>query len=62
MVAAAAEMPPLLKAAVISSRMYGPAEALSPCPRRDGMKKTQPRFAYNGPSASLAALLSIALP
>ena len=39
--------------------MYGPADALSPCPRRYGAKNTHPRAANSGPIASNASLFSI---
>ena len=39
--------------------MYGPADALSPWPRRYGAKKTHPRAAKRGPIASKAWLFSM---
>src|SRR6185437_3015327 len=59
MVAAPALTPPFFHAALISSSMYGPASALSPCPRRHGAKNTHPRFANTGPSWSKACWLNM---
>jgi len=39
--------------------MYRPDAALSPWPRRHGMKKTQPRAANTGPKAFAALTESI---